>query len=105
MAKIKHYEEQFTPWDALDVTFATRRGEVVRFAVNYRAKIQDQWHEALRVDTEHGRLHRHRFWLPLDEQVEWLPAPLILGTALREAIAEVQAKWPEYRARLEAARP
>lgn len=85
----------------MDVEFEKAAGRVLRFSVNYRARINDEWHEVIRYDTHHGRLHVHRFWRQKGRQIENLEphdsGPRDYTKALNEAQADIAGRWREYR--------
>lgn len=94
--------------DEIDVALETRDGRVSGFAVNYRARWGSEWHEVIRYDTHHGRLHVHRFWRGPGRTIEFLERPGE-GTQdhrerLQAAVDDIRQNWRAYRARLREAR-
>jgi hypothetical protein len=50
-------------WD-ISLTFERRNGKktLVKFALSYRAMINNAWHEVIRYDNYHDFVHVQRFW-------------------------------------------
>lgn len=108
MAIIKRRREYFTVDDVVDIRVDTEGGRVTAFRLNFRVFLDGKWRTAVRYDTDHGHLHRHRCWLPAERQVQPLedrerPAK-DYGPAMREAQADLRLHWRLYRARMEAVR-
>ena len=75
------------------------RKTVLAFSLNYRINIGDKWIAVYRVDTFHGPLHEHRFWLrehrrKLDHLLH-LPLNLVVDMYIKE-IKENFRKYREY---------
>lgn len=68
MGERENFRVEFTPADRLEVAFTKQGGKVTTFSIQYQAAIKGQWVSVARYDTNHGYLHRHRYWL--DEQSE-----------------------------------
>jgi len=56
------YIKQLTSEDLLDINFTSESNQIQKFAINYRASIQDEWYEVYRVDNYHEYLHEIKFW-------------------------------------------
>lgn len=69
MSGVREFLVQLSARDALDVRIEVRQGEVVDFALNYRALIEGRWYEVVRYDTAHGYLHKHVHRRDSDEVV------------------------------------
>ena len=70
--KIKRFTSVISTEDLLDVVIQIEKKRIIKFALNYRARIKEKWEQIYRVDNFHGFLHEHRFWrsekpIPLDE--------------------------------------
>ncbi len=59
----REFSNQLTSKDRLDITLFWDKGKMVKFALNYRAKIKGEWHEVYCVDTAHNYLHEQRYWI------------------------------------------
>ncbi len=70
MGNHETFQVEFTPTDRLHVTVQKDKGQVTAFSIQYQALMGGTWTSVVRYDTNHGYLHRHRFWLPLDEQID-----------------------------------
>ena len=69
--------------------------EIKKFALNYRALIDERWHEVYRVDNFHGFLHEQRFWrspkpTPLEENRS-------LNFVVEHHVNEITINFPRYR--------
>jgi len=62
LTRVKQFSIALTSEDSLDVTLSLEGNEVIKFALNYRSKIDGTWHEIYRVDNAHGFLHEQKFW-------------------------------------------
>lgn len=70
MGSHETFRVEFTPTDRLEVAFTKERGKVTAFSIQYQAVIRGNWQSVVRYDTNHGYLHRHRFWLDTDDQID-----------------------------------
>ncbi|NQU78704.1 hypothetical protein HQ545_02955 [Candidatus Woesearchaeota archaeon] len=61
--KIKRYTKSLTAEDCIDITLYFEENSIIKFALNYRARIKGSWKEVYRVDNFHGFLHEQRFWI------------------------------------------
>lgn len=100
---------EFTPTDRLEVAFTKERGKVTAFSIQYQAAIRGEWRSVVRYDTNHGYLHRHRFWLDKDDQIddrEPRDAPATdYTTPFKIAYDELCSKWREFRANMMRMKP
>ncbi|HIH37678.1 hypothetical protein J4460_02990 [Candidatus Woesearchaeota archaeon] len=67
----KRFKIRLSAVDIIDVMFIKDNMTLIKFALNYRGFIGDEWHEIYRVDNFHGFLHEQKFWIspepiPLD---------------------------------------
>ena len=106
MPKVKAFSVFFTADDILDVEMQVEQGRIREFKVNYRCRIADVWHEAVRYDTEHGALHVHRFYLPLTREARALgrtkPANRDYTSQVQRAEADLATNRKKYRSQMEA---
>jgi len=85
---IKDYIEQLTNEDRCHVFFIQDHGKILKFAVQYYAKIDGIWRSIMRVDNYHGTPHRHTYYLHGDEsRVELLEDS---NLAFTQAKAEIR---------------
>lgn len=82
------------------MTFDRVGPKVVKFSVQYLAKIDEEWHPIVRFDTAHGRAHKD-ISLPGEEQITEVLSTQDYRRALTECIADIRRNWQEYRARFE----
>jgi hypothetical protein len=82
--------------DHIRVRFDRSGRNVIQFAVQYLARIADEWWPIARFDTAHGRAHMD-ISLPDggQETRDWIFGDN--NTALTFAIRDLQEKWPFYR--------
>ncbi len=101
--KCKEFTTVLTSEDLIDVKLAWENNELWRFAINYRANIEDEWYEVYRVDNYHGFLHEQKFWRS--------PEPIIIkdkdGWSLKMVfefyLEEVHYNFQDYRSFFEEA--
>ena len=48
------FTKDLTSEDVLDITLHFENYEIKKFALNYRAIVEEQWHQIYRVDNYHG---------------------------------------------------
>lgn len=60
--RIKRIKKLLTQKDVIDLTIFIKNNQVIKFALNYRAKIKNKWYEVYRVDNYHGFLHEQKLW-------------------------------------------
>ena len=95
--KHKEFTTVLTNEDLIDVKLAWEDNELWRFAINYRANIEDEWHEVYRVDNYHRFLHEQKFWRS--------PKPIVIkdkdGWSLKMVfeyyLEEVHYNFQDYR--------
>lgn len=95
----KSFTKILTAGDVLDVTIYWEQRQIIRFALNYRARIAGQWETVYRVDNFHGFLHEQKFWrsaepLPLPGE-EMMPINIIIDRYIEEIMQNFQ-KYKEY---------
>jgi hypothetical protein len=105
----ENFRVDFTPTDRLEVTFTKTRGKAKAFSIQYQAVIRGRWTPVVRYDTNHGYLHRHRFWLDADKQIddqEPRGEPSADYTIpFKTAYDELSANWRTFRANMMRKRP
>lgn len=97
MSHVKRYELGFTADDVVDYRFVIDRGSMVGFDINYRIRAGGEWLVVYRIDTRHGAPHIHRFWRPVDEQIENLPPNKEMWQLYRLAQLDLKENWARYR--------
>ncbi len=69
--------------------------EIKKFALTYRALIDEKWHEVYRVDNFHGFLHEQRFWRsPKPIQ---LKENMSLNLVVEHHVNEITKNFQRYR--------
>ena len=109
MGKRENFRVEFTPADRLEVAFTKQGGKVTAFSIQYQAAIRGEWVSVVRYDTNHGYLHRHRFWLDEKEQIDD-QEPSDRPTAdytvpFKNAYDELCANWRSFRSQMTRKRP
>jgi len=94
---MKKFSKFLTSEDILDITLEIKKKQIVKFALNYRALINNKWEQIYRVDNFHGFLHEQRFWrtkepIPVEEN---LPNNIIVNKYVDYIIENFQ-KFKEY---------
>jgi len=99
MFEPKKYSHQYlmTEKDILDISFIKGGKEILKFSVNYRVKIGDEFYPAIRFDNSHGYAHIDRYWL--DEKEELGEKSNI--EVLRMARKDIIQNWKKYREMVE----
>ncbi len=97
----KAYTIAVTTADILDVKIFTAKGKIQGFVLSYRARIDQEWHEAYRIDTCHGYLHEQKFWrspdpIPL-KQYAGYPTQAVYEASLDN----IRQNWKRYKRYLE----
>lgn len=96
----KDYIVDFTPKDRKRFFIETRRGQVVRFVIQFETLIHKKWYPVVRYDTVHGYAHKD----VLDrrgrviEKVEM--ANMDYNKALQMANLDIDSNWGIYKQRL-----
>lgn len=95
--KQKKFTIMLTADDALDVTLNFENHQIVKFALNYRAWINEQWCEVYRVDNYHGFLHENRMWqdrkaIPIKDKESWR-----LEIVVDYYVDEINLNFPRYK--------
>ena len=62
--------------DRVDIKLVKKNSELMKFAINYRAKILGKWRRVWRVDNAHGYIHKQELWrtkkpIPLKNFESW----------------------------------
>ena len=86
-----------TEVDRLDVTLQKNNRVLQRFALNYRAYINEDWKEVYRVDNYHDFLHEQKFWrtskpIPITDKTGWP-----LRNVIKQYIKEIHLNFQKYR--------
>jgi len=58
-----NYNQYLTDEDRIHVSFTQNRGKILKFSINYSARISGRWREIFRVDNCHGVPHTHRYYM------------------------------------------
>lgn len=100
MIRSTSFKMAFTWEDEVDVTIKKDDGKIISFAVNYRTKINDRWHDVIRYDTAHGRMHAHKFWI--SSKIIPLKGYAVtdMKTAVIESVKDIKSNWEKYKNRL-----
>lgn len=61
-ARSRIYQNALSETDRMTVRFVTDGRDVLEFAVQYDAFIEDKWHQIVRYDNAHGTAHRHVYY-------------------------------------------
>ncbi|MEJ0021262.1 MAG: hypothetical protein WDN47_01630 [Candidatus Doudnabacteria bacterium] len=74
--------------DKLRIKFSRNRGKIVKFVVQYYARIDSKWKTIMRIDNCHGlghvhkyHLHDREYWVPLgidDNNKAFIQAKLLI---------------------------
>lgn len=101
--KQKKFNIMLAADDALDVTINFENHKITEFALNYRAWINEQWHEIYRVDNYHGFLHENRMWqdrkaIPIKDKEGWTMSMIV-----DYYVDEITANFPRYKKMFEEA--
>jgi hypothetical protein len=51
---MKKFSKFLTSEDILDITLQIKKRQIIKFALNYRALINNKWEQIYRVDNFHG---------------------------------------------------
>ncbi|MBU1198687.1 MAG: hypothetical protein KKF46_02225 [Nanoarchaeota archaeon] len=93
--KRKKFIKILTPEDRLDITLEIDKKTIIKFALNYRALINNKWKEIYRVDNFHGFLHEQKFWkspkpIPIKET-------LPINQIVEKYVNEITLKFQKYK--------
>ena len=94
------YEQPFTEDDVLLVEFDHVGRSIVRFSVQYLARIGDEWRPIVRYDTAHGRAHMDISHPNQTQETRDMRASNY-REALTLAIRDIKERWEFYRERYE----
>jgi hypothetical protein len=89
--------QDLTEEDRLDVTLTKKDKVLYRFALNYRAYINEDWKEIYRVDNYHKFLHEQKFWrgpepIPIKDKNDWS-----LRMIIKYYIEKICLNFPKYK--------
>lgn len=73
---------------------------VVKFGVQYRARIRGEWHPVVRFDTAHGHAHQDICYPDGTQETRMLDLD-DYGIALTHSLRDVRTRWEFYRQRYE----
>ena len=96
----EEYQQFFTEDDILLVEFDHVGRSVVRFSVQYLARIDNEWRPIVRYDTAHGRAHMDVSHPGQTQETRELKASNY-REALTLAIRDIKMRWEFYRERHE----
>ena len=96
----EEYRQFFTVDDVLAVQFDHVGRSVVKFAVQYLARIRDEWQPVVRYDTAHGYAHMDISHPDETQETRGIEARNY-REALLIAIADIKERWEFYRERYE----
>jgi hypothetical protein len=93
----KKYKITLSLHDVIDVMFMKEKNTIHKFALNYRAFIENTWEEVYRVDNYHGFLHEQKFWIcklpiPIQDK-ENVP----LKEVMAEYLKNIHERYQKYR--------
>ncbi len=86
--------------DRIRITAIKDKGEILKFVVQYEAKMKRKWHPIVRYDTSHGFAHKdiiHASGLK-EKQPLYFPT---FSAAFTFAIQDLKISWRWYRAAYE----
>jgi hypothetical protein len=86
--------------DEIVVHLERERRAVVKFSVQYRARIRGEWRAIVRFDTAHRHAHQDVSYPDGTQETRELEID-DYGVALTYALRDVQARWESYRNRYE----
>ena len=79
-----------------DVSAQKRKGEIIKFVVQYEAFIENQWRPIIRYDTTHGFAHKDIIHYNGKQEKQPLYFP-DYNMAFTYAIQELKISWRWYR--------
>jgi hypothetical protein len=97
--RVREYFETVNPdGDTIRVRFATDRGELLWYVVQFEVFVEGRYYPAVRYDAAHEHPHRDLLdWTGHVVEKTWL-APLPLRAAFADAQITVKRTWPQLRA-------
>lgn len=98
--RIEHFVITITQDDQVLVHLEREGRPVVKFSVQYRARIEGEWHPIVRFDTAHGHAHKDTCYPDGTQRTQELNLD-DYGVALTQALRDVKAHWESYRKRYE----
>ena len=95
--KTEAITQDLTEEDRLDVTLVKRDKALYKFALNYRAWMDERWNEVYRVDNYHGFLHEQKYWrspepIPINDKENWS-----LRMVIKYYVDEIMLNFRKYR--------
>lgn len=96
----EEFQQMFTEDDILLVEFDHLGRSVVKFSVQYLARIDQEWYPIVRYDTAHGYAHMDISRPDGSHETRKLKSK-DYREALAIAIADLKARWEFYRERYE----
>ena len=92
-------------FDRLRVRLLVERGRVLRYTAQHETQVENKTYPVVRYETAHGAPHRHTLdWAGHVVAKDWFSAE-DYNRAANEAIEDIKAKWPTYRADFEGRQP
>jgi hypothetical protein len=82
--------------DRLRVSALKRKGEILKFVVQYEVFIENKWRHIIRYDTSHGFAHKDVIHYDGEQEKQPLYFP-DFNTAFTYAIQELKIFWRWYR--------
>jgi hypothetical protein len=101
--RIKKFTTVITTTDYLDVTLYFQKKQIIKFSLNYRARINGKWHEIYRIDNFHGFLHEQRFWIS-PEPILLEPGSKPLSLLVDECLEKIRDNFTAYKHYFETAK-
>ena len=86
--------------DEILVHLQRESGAVVKFSVQYRARIRGEWQPLVRFDTAHQHAHKDICYPDGAQETQELELDNY-GIALTHALRDVKMQWEFYRERYE----
>ena len=86
--------------DRIRVTAIKEKGKILKFVVQYEAKIKDKWRQIVRYDTSHGFAHKDIIHPSGQKEKQPLYFPTF-NAAFTFAIQDLKISWKWYRAAYE----
>jgi hypothetical protein len=98
--RLENFVVTFTHEDEVLVRFEREGRTMVKFSVQYRAKIREEWRPIVRFDTAHGCAHQDVSYPDGTQKTREMKLD-DYGVALTQALRDVKARWEFYRERYE----